>query len=62
MQEGTTNLSYQIDEGNGTSYKSRSPMVHPQLSDSAITPLRKPSLCSLTSLLVYQGFEPELPL
>ena len=36
-------------------------MLHPQLGDSSITPLRKLLLYSSISLLAYQGFELELP-
>ena len=56
-----TNLSYQIDERNGTSCRSRPPMLHPQLGSSSITPLRKPSPDSLIYLIVYQRFQPEPP-
>ena len=61
LLRGITNLSYQIDEGNGTSCQPRPPMLHPPLGGSSITPLRKPTLCSFNSLLVYQGFDLEPP-
>ena len=56
-----TNFSYQIDEGNETSCRPHPPMLHPQLDGSFIKPLRKTPLCSLTPLLVYQGFELKPP-
>ena len=58
---GTTNLSFQIDEGNETSCQPRPPILYPQLGGSFITPLRKPPFCILTSLLVYQGFQLKPP-
>ena len=49
-----------MEEGNGTSSRPRPPMLHTQLGDSSITPLRKPPLSSFISSIAFQGFEQEV--
>ena len=58
---GITKLILQRYGGNGTSCRPQPPKLLPQQGGSSITPLRKPPLCSSTSLLAYQGFKQEPP-